>query len=292
MKLIIIAKFLMLLLLTTSIVTGINWPQMNRASAEKKQAKTFINDFETLAKIKKTNADWFSNQSPFAPYLKSLSMSKRSLNQLSKEQQGRCDEVMTDIQQKFVEHNPELAEIFLKPTILTTFEEIIIPAISNSYRRCKAWQQLSYSIERSKRRTLFTVEPFLDLPFLGLKHPPKETANKEQKFLYQALKSLTHLGLCKNEKTALKDLETLSLKMFAKIFDETESLYMDAHAKALGVETKHYEMIKNALNSPKYKHQVSREPQKLLSMQAHLEAGDVSKAAKLVPALVALCKSQ
>ncbi len=203
--------------------------------AKTKQSETFVQSFTAYSKSHSpTSKAWFSSASPWAPYFKTISEQKAGLEHLVLEQQGRCDEVMSNALKNFIDQVPNLSTIFLKPEILDNFENTLVPALSIRYQRCQAWQKLIYVIERSKRNNLFTPELYLNLPYFRFDQKPKDLPKKENQFFHDSVKSLTKLGLCKNDKTALKDLETLSTKMYNTLFNEAQSLYMDAHAKKLG----------------------------------------------------------
>ncbi len=257
------------------------------------KASKFITTFENFKKnFGPTSKAWLSPASPWAPYFKTITTQKGKKDHLSLEQQGRCDEVMSNVLKNVINQAPKLSTIFLKPEILDNFETTLVPALSIRYQRCQAWQKLIYVIERSKRKSAFSDAPYLNLPYFSFDQKTKELQEKQDQYFYDAVKTLTQLGLCKNDKTALKDLENLSTKMYNTIFNEAQSLYMDAHAKRQGLETNHYKLIKVHLTQGKTKHreEISYQPQKVLSMKARLEAGQWEKASELVPSLTAVCK--
>ena len=149
-------------------------------------------------------------------------------------------------------------------------------------------------MEREKRRILFMQEPYLNLPYFSFSQKPKDLTTKADKHYHAAILILTRLGLCQNDKAALKDLESLSKKSYGKLFQEAEALYIDTHAKRLGLKTNHFKMIKDYIknNRTKIGERISYEPQKLFSMQARLKAEQWQKASELVPNLTKLCDAQ
>ncbi len=263
--------------------------------AKSKKAKAFLTTFQNF----KTNFDptskaWLSPASPWAPYFKIIAAQKATKELIAMEQQGRCDEVMSEVLRNFITHTPDVSRAFFKPEILKNFENSLVPALSRRYQRCQAWQKLITVIEHTKRSALFMESPYLNLPYFSFAQKPKDRTKKAEQQYHGAIITLTRLGLCKNDKAALKDLEILSKKSYAKLFQEAEALYMDTHAKNLGLKTTHYQMIKEYIknNRAKIGEPTSHEPQKLFSMQARLKAKDWQKASALVPNLTNVCQTQ
>ena len=260
-----------------------------------KEAQTFPASFQNFkTNFGSTSKAWLSPASPWAPYFKIITTQKATKELNNLEQQGRCDEVMSEVLRNFIGQTPHLSSVFFKPDIQDNFEQTLVPALSLHYQRCKAWQKLITVIERAKRSALFMPAPTLNMPYFSFAQQPKDLTQKAGKNYHSAVITLTRLGLCQNDQAALKDLQTLSRQSYSKLFQEAESLYMDAHAKRLGIETNHYQMIKEVISNNRGKggQHVSYEPQKLFSMQARLQAGDWQKAGHLVPHLTELCRMQ
>lgn len=268
-------------------------PAFNISLLANEKANQFIKTFQQFAQRPTTNkTPWLSPASPWAPYFNTFKMRQDSQKLAELERHGRCDEVMTLIFKHFVRTAPDLREIFLKPEILNNFEHVLIPHFSPHFHRCKAWQKLTPAIEASKRRSAVIAEPFLNLPPMDLQKKSQPTSNKLERSFFKGLRALIHLGLCLHDKAALKDINALSKKLYVKIFDETEALYMDAHAKRQGLITNHYSQKKQSLAETfkAQKDQISLQPQKVLSMKARIEAEDWQGAARLVPHLSAHCQ--
>lgn len=264
-------------------------------------ARDFKKQFQTFAKLTQgRERNWLDKTSPWAPYFKSINTLERTKDQKRWEREGRCQKVLTAIQTGFIKAYPKLAVIFFKASIRLNFERRIIPHHSPSYKRCQIWKKLNEVIETSRRANVNVIDPLVNLPYiyLGEQKPAKKPSQKKRdledlklsKIYKQAMIDLISLAVCKNDKRALKDINELDMMSYSRVFTETEAYFLDELAQSKSIKTKLYENVKIRLSKVHLQDRVSYEPQKLFSLQTHLQNNDMEKAKKLVPNLTRHCR--
>jgi hypothetical protein len=267
----------------------------------KQSARDFKKQFQIFTKSNDgQKGNWLDKTSPWAPYFNSIITLERTKEQISWEREGRCQKVLTAIQAGFIKAQPKLAVIFFKQPIRLNFERVIIPYHSPSYKRCQIWKNLNLVIETSKRANVDLNAPFVDLPLIFLKEEKKTKKPSQKKMkpadlkllkIYKkAMVDLISLATCKNDKMALKDINELDTMSYSKVFTETEAYFLDALAQLNSVKTNLYKNVKIRLSKIYSQDRASYDPQKLFSLQTHLQNNEMEKAKKLVPNLTRFCK--
>ncbi len=267
----------------------------------KQSARDFKKQFQIFTKSNDgQKGNWLDKTSPWAPYFNSINTLERTKEQISWEREGRCQKVLTAIQAGFIKAQPKLAVIFFKQPIRLTFERVIIPHHSPSYKRCQIWKNLNLVIETSKRANVDLNAPFVDLPLIFLEEEKKTKKPSQKKMkpadlkllkIYKkAMINLISLATCKNDKMALKDINELDTMSYSKVFTETEAYFLDALAQLNSVKTNLYKNVKIRLSKIYSQDRASYDPQKLFSLQTHLQNNEMEKAKKLVPNLTRFCE--
>ncbi len=267
----------------------------------KQSARDFKKQFQIFTKSNDgQKGNWLDKTSPWALYFNSINTLERTKEQISWEREGRCQKVLTAIQAGFIKAQPKLAVIFFKQPIRLNFERSIIPHHSPSYKRCQIWKNLNLVIETSKRANVDLNAPFVDLPLIFLeeekktKKPSQKKMNLEEhklsKIYKKAMIDLISLATCKNDKMALKDINELDTMSYSKVFTETEAYFLDALAHSNSVKTNLYKNVKIRLSKIYSQDRASYDPQKLFSLQTHLQNNEMEKAKKLVPNLTRFCE--
>ncbi len=267
----------------------------------KQSARDFKKQFQTFTKSDDgQKGNWLDKTSPWAPYFNSINTLERSKEQISWEQEGRCQKVLTVIQAAFIKAHPKLAVIFFKGPIRLNFERTIIPYHSPSYKRCQIWKKLNVVIETSRRANVNLTDPLVNLPYiyLGEEKPTKKPSQKKMKpedvrlskIYKKAVIDLISLATCKNDKMALRDINELDMMSYSRVFTETEAYFLDAIAQSMSVKTNLYQNVKIRLSKKYSQDRASYDPQKLFFLQTHLQNNDMEKAKKLVPNLTRHCR--
>lgn len=267
----------------------------------RQSARDFKKEFQIFAKTTQgQEGNWLDKTSPWAPYFKSINTLERTKDQKRWEREGRCQKVLTAIQTGFIKAHPKLAVIFFKAPIRQNFELTIIPHHSPSYKRCQIWKKLNVVIETSRRANVNVTDPFVNLPYIYLgeeklvKKPSQKKRNLEDlklsKIYKKAMIDLISLAVCKKDKLALVDINELDMMSYSRVFTETEAYFLDALAQSMSIKTKLYENVKIRLSKVHLQDRVSYEPQKLFSLQTHLQNNDMEKAKELVPNLTRQCR--
>ncbi len=262
-------------------------------------ARDFKKEFQTFAKSTQgQKGNWLDKTSPWAPYFKSINTLERTKDQKKWEREGRCQKVLTAIQTGFIKAHPKLAVIFFKEPIRLNFERVIIPHHSPSYKRCQIWKKLNVVIETSKRANVNLTAPYVDFPYILLEEEKKTKNQKKIKFEDQALSKnykkamidLISLATCKKDRLAMRDINELDMMSYSRVFTETEAYFLDAIAQSKSVKTNLYENVKMRLSKKYSQDNASYDPQKLFTLQTHLQNNDMEKAKKLVPNLTRHCR--